>query len=150
MIVYRLAKEKFANDLSGKGAEITGGRWNHKGTPVVYTSESRALCTAEIAVHIPMGIIPVNYFLITIEIPEDINIVPIKHSQLPKQWNEFPYPSSTQDLGEKYLQNNLVLKVPSAVVNGDSNFLLNPNHPDISKINIKSKEAFSFDKRLFS
>ena len=70
MIVYRLTKAKYSHDRSGKGAEKTGGRWNSKGIPVVYTSESRALCTSEIAVHTPLGILPHDYMLITIEIPD--------------------------------------------------------------------------------
>ncbi|NQU32919.1 MAG: RES family NAD+ phosphorylase [Bacteroidetes bacterium] len=70
MIVYRLTKAKYSNDLSGKGAAKTGGRWNSKGIPVVYTCESRALCTSEIAVHTPLGILPLDYMLITIEISD--------------------------------------------------------------------------------
>jgi RES domain-containing protein len=69
MIVYRLSKANYANDLSGFGAEKWVGRWNSQGIPMVYTSQSRALCTAEIAVHTPMGIIPDNYVLITLTIP---------------------------------------------------------------------------------
>ena len=54
MKVFRLCKAKFANDLSGLGAEKSGGRWNSKGVAMVYSSESRALCTTEIAVHTPL------------------------------------------------------------------------------------------------
>ena len=57
MIVYRLSKSKYSADLSGKGAEKAGGRWNSKGVAMVYTSASRALCTAEVAVHVPLGIV---------------------------------------------------------------------------------------------
>ena len=64
MKVYRLSKAQFANDLSGKGAELAGGRLNSKGLPMLYTSSSRALCTAEIAVHTPLGIVPTDYVII--------------------------------------------------------------------------------------
>lgn len=70
MIVYRLSKEIYANDLSGKGAEIAGGRWNSKGSAALYTAQSIALCVTEIAVHIPLGILPRDYRLIHIEIPD--------------------------------------------------------------------------------
>ena len=66
MIVFRLSKATYALDLSGKGAEKTGGRWNSKGIPMVYTSSSRALCTAEIAVHLPLGLVPSGYHLTTL------------------------------------------------------------------------------------
>ena len=62
MILFRLAKQKYSDDLSGLGAELTGGRWNNKGTRILYTSDSRALCTAEIAVHMPIGLIPKDYY----------------------------------------------------------------------------------------
>ena len=70
MIVFRLSKSRFSKDLSGRGAELAGGRWNSKGLPMLYTSSSRALCTAEIAVHSPLGIVPMDYEIIEIEIPD--------------------------------------------------------------------------------
>lgn len=78
MRVYRLAKEKFRNDLSGRGAEITGGRWNNKGTALVYTSDSRALCTAEIAVRTPLGILPIDYWMIELDLPDSIKMFELK------------------------------------------------------------------------
>ena len=60
MTIFRLSKQKYSDNLSGIGAELSGGRWNNKGTRILYTSDSRALCTAEIAVHMPIGLIPKN------------------------------------------------------------------------------------------
>ena len=93
MIVFRLCKGKYKNDLSGKGAEKSGGRWNSRGSAVIYTCESRALCTAEIAVHTPLGIVPNDYLLLTIEIPDNISIIELKVKDLPKNWRTFPHPS---------------------------------------------------------
>lgn len=104
MIVFRLAKTEFAEDLSGKGAELSGGRWNHKGVPLLYTSESRALCVAEVAVHIPLGIVPKDYTLVSIEIPDSIKIHEIKKESLEKSWNVFPYKHSTKE----FLHDNLI------------------------------------------
>ncbi len=151
MIVYRLSKAKFAGDLSGKGAEKSGGRWNSKGVAMVYTSESRSLCTVEIAVHTPLGNIPNDYELITIEIPDDIKIGEIALSDLPVDWKSIPHSHSTQEIGDKFISKgrNLVLKVPSAVVQGEFNYLINPHHPEHTNVKIKSKDPFSFDERLF-
>lgn len=151
MIVFRLSKSKYSKDLSGSGAEKTGGRWNSKGKALIYTSSSRALCVAEIAVHTPFGILPKDYELIAIGIPDETSTQEIKKSDLPKDWHSFPHSNSTQTFGDTFISQNkyLVLKVPSAVVQGDFNYLINPKHPDSTKIKIISIESFQFDERLF-
>lgn len=151
MKVYRLTKKKYLYDLSGLGSEIAGGRWNYKGTRLVYTSESRALCTAEIAVHTPFGVVPDDYYLMTINIPDSIKVDSIKHESLPNDWMRFPNINITQDIGEQFIKDGryLILKVPSAVVQGDYNYLINPNHKEINKIKIIDNEKFDFDERLF-
>jgi len=151
MIVFRLSKSKYAGDLSGKGAEKSGGRWNSKGIALVYTSASRALCTTEIAVHTPLGNLPLDYRLITIEIPDDIQQKETVASELANDWNSIPPSYSTREIGDKFVAERkyLVLKVPSVVVPGDYNYLLNPNHPEFDKIKIMSIEPFNFDERLF-
>jgi RES domain-containing protein len=149
MIVYRLSKAKYAEDLGGKGAEIAGGRWNSKGKRVLYTSQSIALCTTEIAVHTPLGNIPTDYKLITIEIPD--TLIKEHSGKLPKDWKLFPHSKSTQKIGDQFLTEGkyLALKVPSAVVQGEHNYLLNPAHEFFQKVKIIRVEEFSFDKRLF-
>lgn len=152
MIVYRLSKSKFAHELSGKGAERSGGRWNSKGTPLIYTSESRALCTTEIAVHTPLGNIPADYMLVAIFIPDDITVKKLALSDLPSDWRTFPHTRSTHQIGDNFVQLNkfLGMKVPSVVVQGDFNFVINPGHKDFNRISIQSVEPFSFNDRLFA
>lgn len=151
MIAFRLSKSKYAKDISGKGAEQTGGRWNSKGAALLYTSESRALCTTEIAVHTPLGNIPFGYEIISIEIPDDIEIQELAATELPDDWKSFPHSHSTQEIGDKFViaEKFLVIKVPSVIVQGEYNYLINPNHKDFKKIQIKSIESFNFDERLF-
>lgn len=151
MIVYRLANRKYANDLSGIGAEIAGGRWNFKGTRILYTADSRALCMAEIAVHTPIGVMPKDYFLISIEVPDYSRIIQINPKDLPEDWRKFPYSRITQELGNNFIGKKEVLyiKVPSAVVLGDFNILINPAHGDFDKVKIIKTERFDFDERLF-
>lgn len=150
MIVYRLSRQLYANDLSGKGAEIAGGRWNSKGTPLIYTAESRALCTAEVAVHIPLGILPNDYQMIEIYFPDE-TISTISTEDLPENWNSIPHNRLTQMVGDQFVKTMefLVLKVPSAVVLGDYNYLINPLHDKISEVKIKQIVDYQFDQRLF-
>ena len=151
MIVFRLSKSKFANDLSGKGAEKSGGRWNSKGTAIIYASESRALCTTEIAVHTPLGNLPLDYKLISIEIPADIQIREVNIKDLPADWKSIPHLNATRKIGDKFVSEGLfpVLKVPSAVVQDEFNYLINPAHIESQKIVVKTIEPFNFDERLF-
>lgn len=151
MILFRLSKGLYKHDLSGRGAEIAGGRWNSKGIPLLYTCESRALCTTEIAVHTPLGIVPHDYWLITLELPDGLPFTEILLKELPEDWKTFPHPNSTQLLGDAFVQQGkfLGVKVPSAVVHGDSNYLLNPRHPGFPQVTIKETEPFPFDERLF-
>lgn len=151
MKVYRLCSSKFTYDLSGKGAELAGGRWNSKGKAVLYTSQSRALCTTEIAVHTPLGNIPRDYELVEIIFPDSCRIMDIKVSDLPSDWKSIPHSHSTQEIGDKFIDGRkfLVFKVPSVVVPGDFNFLINPNHRNFNEVEITSTNTFEFDVRLF-
>ncbi|NBA87442.1 RES domain-containing protein [Emticicia sp. CRIBPO] len=151
MIVYRLSKAKYSSDLSGRGAEKSGGRWNSKGVALVYTSQSRALCTAEIAVHTPLGLLPEGYELISIFIPDDASVLEMPFDKLPKDWKAFSHSRTTQQIGDvfAYERKHLVFKVPSVVVQGEFNYLINPDHRDFEDVRIESIEPFSFDERLF-
>lgn len=152
MIVYRLGKKKYNNDLSGIGAEKYGGRWNNKGTRMVYTSQSRALANLEVAVHVALKNAPRDYYLTTIEIPDNfIQNYPLSRLK-GKDWKTHPPSEFTQTEGDNFIRKNktLALKVPSAIVQGDYNYLINPVHKDIGSVKIISSEPFAFDKRLFS
>ncbi|WP_162053059.1 RES family NAD+ phosphorylase [Pontibacter pamirensis] len=151
MIVYRLSRGKFRNDLSGRGAELAGGRWNSKGIAILYTSESIALCTVEIAVHMPLGIVPADYYLVRIHIPDDAPTKELAPEELPADWKSFPHANSTQEIGDAFVlkSEHLVLKVHSATVQGTYNYLVNPRHADFGKVAAIEAVPFEFDKRLF-
>lgn len=149
MIVYRLSSGNYKNDLSGTGAKLFGGRWNSTGLHALYTTEHISLAVLEILVHINSYRQPLDYHLITIEIPETAHIVTINSANLKRNWKEdFTY---GQFIGDEFLIANqsLVLKVPSAIVEQECNFLINPSHPDAAKIRIRSSKIFMFDKRLY-
>jgi len=151
MEVFRLARERFANSLSGKGAALKGARWNSIGVELIYTAANRSLAMAEVAVHFTLATLPEDYMMITIEIPNGVSLKEVEVKDLPPNWNIFPHPIATQRFGDIFVTENkfCVLKIPSVVTQGDYNLLLNPNHPDFAKISIKRIEKFPFDNRLF-
>ncbi len=151
MRVFRLARKKYKIELSGKGAARSGNRWNSKGTEIIYCAESRSLSMAEVAVHLTLATLPSDYEMLEIDIPTEVSKSTLKNASLPKGWEKFPHVVETQNVGDDFVwkSKTCVLKVPSAVVPGDFNYLINPNHPDFKKIKIVSKEDFPFDERLF-
>lgn len=147
MIIYRLSTVNFANDISGEGSRIYGGRWNPVGASALYTSENISLCILEILVRTSRKTSPDTYTLISISIPDD-GIFSLQIKKLKNGWqHNLDY---TQGIGEDFLKENqaLCLKVPSAIVSQENNFLINPLHDDFKKVKIISSELLELDKRL--
>lgn len=151
MELYRLSREKFAGSLSGKGAALKGARWNSVGVELIYTAANRSLAMAEVAVHFTLGTIPPDYVMATIFVPDDVSLSQLATKDLPADWSAWPHSVSTQAIGDRFIAENkyAMLKVPSAVTQGDFNLLINPFHSDFSRIQIVQKENFPFDRRIF-
>ncbi len=147
MIIYRLAVEKYSSDLSGAGAKINGGRWNNKGFAMLYTTENISLSVLEILVNADRHHIPPTYQLIKLTVTAAEYTTITKEKLKPEWKDDFEY---TQWIGNTFLKENknLLLKVPSAVVDEENNFLVNPTHKDFKKLKIASIVNFKFDKRL--
>lgn len=126
-----------------------GGRWNSAGRPVIYTAQSRALALTEILVHLESAQILSRYVLFQVEIG-DSYIANVDLGSLPKNWRTEPAPKRLQEIGDDWLASatSVALRVPSAIVIGEFNYLLNPLHPDFSRIKIRGPEKFLIDKRL--
>ncbi len=151
MEVFRIAKTKYIRDLTGSGPRTYGGRWNHKGVGLVYTSESRSLAAIEFLVHVPVSIAPKDISIITIEIPKKISRKNIDLKDLPKNWRENLPPEEIARMGSDWANSkeSLLLRVPSAIIQNEYNILINPMHPDIGLLKLSKPERFSFDLRLF-
>jgi RES domain-containing protein len=149
-MVYRIVPARHARDLSGKGASLTGGRWNAKDTAVIYTSESRSLAAMEFLVHVSLTDIPQEIKIVSIGIP-DMNIPnQINPSDLPRDWRTHPAPFSLAEIGSRWAfgMGSLLLRVPSAVMIHEFNILINPIHPDMKSVKIIDVESFAYDARL--
>ena len=144
---WRIVKEKHAaTAFSGEGARLYGGRWNSPGTSVVYTSGSKALAALESLVHLNP---PVIFKYVAIPIDFDDALVE-KVAALPADWTEAPPPPATKDIGDLWVREarSAVLELPSVIIPGEPNYLLNPAHPNFKKISLGKPEPFSFDPRL--
>jgi len=153
MIVYRIEREKYLRStLSGFGASMTKGyRWNSLHTRLVYTAESRALATLEVAVHLDLSQdLPLDRYYVEIEIPDDLLLLEVRFDDLPSGWDAKPPSILTQIIGDDFVAQGeaAVLKVPSSIVPQESNFLINPNHPDAKSITVKSSFPMIFDPRI--
>lgn len=141
-----------AHDLSGKGAEMTGGRWNRKGRAVVYSSSSIALAALETVVHLGIGELPLNRFLVAIDVPEPVWAARIAYSasDLPVGWTARPEGKASLDLGDDWLSAGraALLVVPSVIVPEESNVLINPGHADAKHIVARKVRPWFFDGRL--
>jgi RES domain-containing protein len=144
-----VGKSRYARDLSGEGARLYGGRWNHKLTPCVYTSESRALAVLEYTVNVNIDDIPRALSITTLEIP-DGNILELDIADLPGNWHQSPAPADTKDFGTALMQAAAgpVIRIPSTVIPQECNYLLNPLHPDSRAFRILDVADFVYDVRV--
>lgn len=155
MKVYRIERMKYLETaLTGIGASMTQGfRWNSLNTKLVYTSESRALATLEVSVHLDLSEdLPEDRFYVEIEIPEDVIISEVDVKDLPHDWGSKPPTQTTQIIGDDFVLQNeaAVLKVPSCIVPQEYNYLINPNHADAERIKVVNISPIIFDERFKS
>lgn len=148
MVVFRITKSKRALDLSGSGAALHPGRWNKKGTPVLYTGESKEIALLENIVHIPPMITP-KLDILTIEIPNN-SILELSIDKLPPNWHQFPAPTILSEIGQDWIDKGekLALKVPSSIIHSAKNILLNCRHDSFNSVKILDQRRFFFDSRL--
>ena len=134
MKVYRISKCEYIEDLEGTGAARYPGRWNSKGTYILYTAATPSLALLESVVHIS-NIAISSYCMICLDIPEN-KIKTIDSSELPANWFTNPPIDVLKQIGDSFIKENkfLALKIPSAIMPEENNYLLNPAHPDFKKV----------------
>jgi len=150
-LVYRLVRKKHAKPadlLSGAGAALLGGRWNEKGTRLIYASSHVSLVVLETLVH--ANVLPKDMVLVSLEIPDDVAIRRWLPKSLHRSWADYPFGAAAQKRGTTWAKrgNELAIGVPSAVVRSEWNCLVNPMHADIAQIEAKVLGRFRFDPRL--
>ncbi len=147
---WRIVKPSRVGDaFSGEGARLYGGRWNSVGVPMVYAAESKALAALEILVHVDVGEIMNDYLCVPVYFDARL-MKRVDPRSLPDNWRAPSTSSSTRSLGDAWTADGLsvVLEAPSVIVPGESNYLINPRHPNFGKLKIDPPEPFEFDSRL--
>jgi len=150
MIVYRIAKKIYLNDLSGHGAKLYGGRWNKVGLPLVYTSDHLSLAVLEMLANQIRSLVDDTYGYIQLQVPDKLISIKIEEEELVNTWRQSHYQEQTVSIGTNWLlsQDSAAMKVPSAVLAQENNILLNPLHKDFSKIKIIDEGELNLDGRL--
>ena len=154
---YRIAQDTpdyEAHDLGGRGAEITGGRWNRKGQALVYSAGSIALAVLETVVHMQVKGLPLNRYLVEINIPDAVwakreiwtNV------SAPVGWDSIPTGKVSLDTGDDWLKrcDSAIALVPSVIVAEEYNVLINPKHPDAAHISAVKVRKWLYDGRMMN
>lgn len=156
MIVYRICQAAYAATaaemIAGTGGLHSAGRWHTAGKRIVYVSQNLSLAAHEISVHYPKRKHALKFVMCRIDILDDLvlTLEALGVKTLPSGWDSQPPGSGTQAIGDRWLSANAsaVLQVPSVIIPGEFNYLLNPEHDDFGLIKAASPEPFSFDPRL--
>lgn len=150
---WRVAAPAFASTqqemMSGEGAYLHGGRWNRKGTRVVYLGSSLAQASLELLVHLGRAFVLNTYLKMEVSFDESL-MQYIDVEDLPEDWAEPTMAPSVQAVGDAWVEarSSLILQVPSAAVRGEYNYLVNPLHTDFKKLTFGPITTFNYDPRL--
>lgn len=152
--IWRIAVETpayAANDLTGTGAKITGGRWNSVGTPMVYCATNISLATLETVHYLRNGSLPFNRFLVRIDVPDDVWVARQVLDPLPGGWDAIPAGLTARLAGDAWASSaaSALLVVPSVIVPLEHNVLINPLHPDATGIAANTIVHWHDDPRFF-
>jgi RES domain-containing protein len=148
--IYRIAKTQYINDLSGEGARVFGGRWNKVGDAMLYFSQNLSLSLLEIIVHVNYAVLPLDYSFLEVDIP-DASIKKIQSIDfIEPKWSTEEAVNQLQMLGSNWLKKreSLAMRVPSAIIPHENNFLINPLHKDFGNLKIIKVGKMDFDPRL--
>ena len=152
MQLWRLVRRPYARTaFSGVGARDHGGRWNHVGTAVVYTTETLSLAALELLIHVDLDQAPSDLVAVPAELPDDVPVRRLEPKELPRNWRAYPAPPSTRTLGSGWIDSgaSVGLRVPSVVVPEEGIVLLNPAHGDFRRLRVGRSRSFRLDARLF-
>lgn len=149
---WRLLKKSFAKHaFDGEGARLFGGRWNSPGTPMVYCSATASLALLEVFANLQRSELAGQFVVIACTFEESL-VMELDVRNLPSGWRRSPAPPELQQIGDAWIQDGTtpVLSVPSAIIEHERNYLLNPAHEAFRRIKRGRARPFTFDLRLLT
>jgi RES domain-containing protein len=152
MQIWRICRRRFAKRAyNGEGARLAGGRWNHRGELVAYASPALSLAALELFVNLRPPHVPDDLVSVPAILPDDVTSERWEVKPLPKNWRDAEPPPALRDLGSEWIHSlrTAVLFVPSVVVPEEFNVLLNPAHPEFTKLQVGQPRKFQFDARMW-
>jgi RES domain-containing protein len=150
--IYRVLRKAYARTpFDGEGAYRYGGRWSSPGTRLSYASEHQSLAMLEYFAHLDQDDPPRDLVLAAAEIPDDLTRERIDPGHLPGNWRDSAAPPELARFGDEFARRgeHCLLQVPSVFAPSESNWLINPAHPDYSRIGVHELEPLSYDPRMF-
>ena len=147
---WRIVKTRYAlSAFDGEGASVNPGRWNSRGVPVAYASESRSLALLEALVHLQDAEVLPSFSFVGAAFPDDLVEVLAERS-LPRDWRASPARQATRDLGDRWIAEarSAILRVPSTIIEEEHNYLINPAHPDFRLVRTIPPRIFALEGRL--
>ena len=151
--VYRILRKRYAkNPFDGEGAYRYGGRWSSPGVRLAYASEHLSLAMIEYFVHLDRDDPPPDLVVAAADVPDDVSRVTVGPGSLPATWRQTPAPAELGAIGDRFARTrrHAILVVPSALAPDESNWLLNPDHPNFARIRSHPPEPFAYDLRFFA
>lgn len=149
---WRLVKARqVSTAFDGEGARRYGGRWNLRGTSMVYLGGSLSLAALEIFVHLTAEDARLAFAAIQMDVPDSVSVRELASEQLPDNWREEPPPEACKALGTAWVKSGetALFRVPSVIVPNEHNYLLNPRHRDMRRLRIRPPQPFGFDNRMW-
>lgn len=146
----RIIKARLANQaFTGEGARLFGGRWNSPGVPIVYTSATASLAVLEVFANVQRAELLGAYMLVSCDFDETL-VTRVTREELPKHWRDSPAPPELRSIGDEWVRQgtSAVLAVPSAIIESEFNYLINPKHEDFRRVARSRPEPFRFTLRL--
>ncbi|RZK24240.1 MAG: RES domain-containing protein [Hymenobacter sp.] len=147
MEVFRISAPRYAQRLTASGV---ANRWNTAGQYIIYTAASASLACLENVVHRGAEGLQAPFKLMRLAIPDQLVVEEVPAAMLPADWQQVTSYPQCQEIGSAWyqLRRSAVLKVPSAIITSESNYLLNTSHPDFGQIALLDTEDFTFDPRI--
>lgn len=150
--VYRIVRRRYAKDtFDGEGGYLFGGRWSGPGTRISYAAAHLSLAMVEYFVQIDATDSPRDLVSVAADIPDTVSRAILRTADFPTGWRNVPAPPALAAIGDSFAaqRKTAILAVPSALVPSESNWLLNPLHPEFARIQVREPEPFRYDARFF-